>query len=90
VNEGDQRPRHHDHDRDRVHAGGRPVSGMPIYRIEGADLDTLVRWLGLGELSRGVDDSPLPTVRIAIDGGVKVKVNQLSWSPPLGVKEERG
>ena len=50
--------------------------------FEGEDLDALLRQLEwIGERYAAAD---LRRVRFAFDGGLKIKVNEHTWSPPLG------
>lgn len=58
----------------------------PIIVLEGADLRTLIQ----GIAAFASDDSPtIYRMRFAIDGGLKVKVNEGMWTAPLGEVEPR-
>lgn len=50
---------------------------MEIVFLSGADLEYIASLLGDAVLGE-------ETVRIAIDGGVKVSVSQRMWTPPYG------
>jgi hypothetical protein len=60
------------------------MSGMgPIVLIEGIDLAQLLEALN--------DHGHLYRLRVAIDtGGVKIKLNEGTWTLPYGVVEVRG
>jgi hypothetical protein len=47
--------------------------------VRGAHLDQLVAYL-----RQVTTYEPLTTLRIAVDGGVKIKVNEFSWTAPYG------
>jgi len=53
---------------------------MKIVTFEGRHLLGL-----LDELHRIVEREGLLQVRVAVDGGLKIKVNEGVWTPPLGV-----
>jgi hypothetical protein len=51
----------------------------PIADISGAELDHLVQSLAQAWRRGGIY-----TVAVCIDGGLKIKLNEASWAPPLG------
>lgn len=50
--------------------------------FEGEELDALMRQLEW--IRDRKDAADLRRVRFALDGGLKIKVNEHTWSPPLG------
>lgn len=54
---------------------------MIVWEITGYELDALIRSLHRPD---GVHSDDVHKVSVAIDGGVKVKINELMWSPPMG------
>lgn len=54
---------------------------MIVWEITGYELDSLLRSLQRPD-GRTLED--VYKVSVAIDGGFKIKVNELMWSPPMG------
>jgi len=54
---------------------------MIVYEITGYELESLLASLRRPD---GVHLEDVYKVSVAIDGGFKIKVNELSWSPPMG------
>jgi hypothetical protein len=53
---------------------------MIVYKIDGTELKMLLEEIGFDEIH---------TLRVAVDGGgVKFKINQSTWSPPLGGEDQ--
>lgn len=62
--------------------GRRDSAVKPVVLVEGNALEDLI-----DELSRIARREPY-AIRFAIDGGIKIKVDNGVWSPPLGQIEE--
>lgn len=60
------------------------ASKPAIVEISGYDLDSLLKALGVPKNRR----ADIRTLRVCIDGGLKVKSNEGMWSPPLGEIQE--
>lgn len=53
---------------------------MIVYKIEDTELKMLLDEIHLGGIH---------TLRVAVDGGgVKFKINQSTWSPPMGGQDK--
>jgi hypothetical protein len=56
----------------------------PIVEISGTELAELIRQV------KEAEEHGVYMLRVAIDGGVKIKWNEYTWSPPMGTVKGPG
>lgn len=56
---------------------------MEIVELTGEDLERFIRTMSALEYG-----DPVRKISVVVDGGFKFKINEFTWSPPLGQIKE--